>query len=508
MSTSGFKTPGRFSNAKFVIDSKNLLSSFQTDTRAAEFPSPNTGYKHFRNTSIISDIENNTTGTIAFWYYPQGTAAIEYFLQVTNGNSASVNGDVNYMLFRRNSNNSLQMFLVNDFVTQWNYTTPIGVISNDNWYHIVLVQDGSAPKIYIDNVDQTLTPSVTTDTTQWFNNLIPQGGAANLDLLIIGAYKTLTSDDGTTQPALQGRLDSYGIWSTNLSPINISDLYNSGSGINHSQLSTALTTNLVSWWSLNENGDDRIDSQGSNDLIPYSGSSIGYYDPLKPNQFSGPGFATGKVSSGDFFYAKNLVNNANFTPQNGVELIGDYWNFDKTDDYIDCDSVVDVLKNNTTGTIETWINMNALGGAESHTIFSLTRSDGIGALFINVFKNTGKFQILGYDSSIKLTVSADTVAVVGEWTHFVWTQPADGNGPRLYINGERDLNTGTPLLTIPDFWFANVTLADTCHVGNLKWNNGSSSAEFNGKISSVKVYDRALSAQEIRNNYNAMKYRF
>ena len=128
----------------FVVDSGNTKSSFKTDTRAANFPAPNSSYLHFRNTSIIHSIENNTTGTIAFWYYPQGTANIEYFLQITNGNSASANGDTNFCYIRRTSTNRIQATIVNDATTAWNYRTGNGVISNDRCPIIAGVRENTS----------------------------------------------------------------------------------------------------------------------------------------------------------------------------------------------------------------------------------------------------------------------------------------------------------------------------------------------------------------------------
>jgi hypothetical protein len=474
----------------FLVDAKNPTSAYSKDKRSINFPSPNSSYKHLRNTSIIPSIENNTTGTIAFWYYPQGTAAIEYFLQVTNGNSASFNVDVNNMLFRRNSNNSLQMSLVNDFVTQWNYTTPIGVISNDNWYHIVLVQDGSAPKIYIDNVDQTLTPNVTTDTTQWFNNLIPQGGAANLDLLIIGAYKTLTSNDGTTQPALQGRLDSYGIWSTNLSADDISELYNGGDGVAYENLSTSIKTNLVSWWGMNETAADRYDIHGGNTLIGYDGTSTGI----------GPSFDDGIVRERDFFFSRDIVGSNNGSPENGVALLNDVWEFDGANDYIDFGTddgthPLDVTTNDFS--IMAWVRIDTFG-----TKVVLAKGGaGLKGYWFGI--NSGQQIVLNITDTANVSSLSTATLVANEWTHIAVSMDRDV-GPIFYKNG-----IATTISNGQDLTSQSGSLSPSADRTIGAWRNGGGPVfALDGEISSVLFYNRALTADEVAQNFNATKKRF
>ena len=63
-----------------------------------------------------------------------------------------------------------------------------------------------------------------------------------------------------------GGIDNLGIWNRVLIPAERTTLYNSGAGINYSDLTTAMKVNLVSWWGFNEASGTRYDSHGTNHL--------------------------------------------------------------------------------------------------------------------------------------------------------------------------------------------------------------------------------------------------
>jgi hypothetical protein len=69
----------------------------------------------------------------------------------------------------------------------------------------------------------------------------------------------------------------------------------------------------------------------------------------------------------------------------------------------------------------------------------------------------------------------------------------------LYINGTQASSNsgvlGTP--TVANWTIGNVTAA-----------SGNSGNRFQGNNSAVKIYDRALSAGEVRQNFNALRGRY
>lgn len=70
---------------------------------------------------------------------------------------------------------------------------------------------------------------------------------------------------------------------------------------------------------------------------------------------------------------------------------------------------------------------------------------------------------------------------------------------RLYINGVEDGNVALASTTLTDVAGVNIGRATL---------GGGSSDYFNGTIYQVQIYNRALSAAEIKQNYNATKRRF
>jgi hypothetical protein len=80
------------------------------------------------------------------------------------------------------------------------------------------------------------------------------------------------------------------------------------------------------------------------------------------------------------------------------------------------------------------------------------------------------------------------------WYHIVGT--FDGSNLRLYINGVNEIttaNVGTPA-------------ANTSGIRLMKrWDSG---AYWGGHLSAVKIYNRALSLAEVKQNYNATKKRY
>ena len=94
---------------------------------------------------------------------------------------------------------------------------------------------------------------------------------------------------------------------------------------------------------------------------------------------------------------------------------------------------------------------------------------------------------IGNGASWKVVTSSDESVPLNQWTHVVGTY--DGNLIRIYINGVPDgSNTHTGLIA---------PSTDVLRIGA----ENSTYKIFNGTIDEVKIYNRALNEDEIRNNY-------
>jgi len=165
-------------------------------------------------------------GTLAFWVYfnaiTGGVDATIFNFGDTDGNTffnARMGGDdgnigVTYRLSGTN---------------QWQMYTTSGGISAETWYHVAITQDGTAPKIYINGVNDT-TFVTDTDKTKWLGDL---SGADN------GRLGCRNFNSGGNQDFLDGLLDDMGIYNKDIGSSLIGDLYNSGTGALISAISTA-----------------------------------------------------------------------------------------------------------------------------------------------------------------------------------------------------------------------------------------------------------------------------
>ena len=153
--------------------------------------------------------------------------------------------------------------------------------------------------------------------------------------------------------------------------------------------------------------------------------------------------------------------------------------FDGTDDYTSLGNPT-ALRDLTSGTIETVYYRDASSGT-----YQMVFTDGVSDLEITYSGNTLQFYIGNSGLSY-------THAVIDQWFNVVGTW---GSGfKKLYINGAEvasGTNTGT----------------DT---GNRDRYVGGRGANFpfNGEIPIAKIYNKALTASEVLQNYNATKGRF
>jgi len=112
---------------------------------------------------------------------------------------------------------------------KWKMNSTSGGISAGTWYQITITHDGTAPKIYIDGVEDT-TFTDPTDKTVWLGDLT---GADN------GRLGCLNQNAGGNSDFLDGLLDDMGIYNKDIGSSLIGDLYNSGTGALISSISTA-----------------------------------------------------------------------------------------------------------------------------------------------------------------------------------------------------------------------------------------------------------------------------
>jgi hypothetical protein len=213
-----------------------------------------------------------------------------------------------------------------------------------------------------------------------------------------------------------------------------------------------------------------------------------YLDAGSPNSYQGTGTIWKDISKVNQNNG-TLVNGPTFNSANGGSIV-----FDGVNDYVDCGntSITNITSPNLTlATIFTSTNINT-----TQTIMSKAEAGGYG-LELNVTEPSlqvsihigGSYRIVTYASS---NLQSNSIYyVVGTY---------DNNQIKLYVNGIQ-VNALTMSGSITS------TSVPMC-LGTNPASGGGGIRYLNGKIYTTQIYNRALSATEVLQNYNATKGRF
>jgi hypothetical protein len=184
-----------------------------------------------------------------------------------------------------------------------------------------------------------------------------------------------------------------------------------------------------------------------------------------------------------------LVNGPTFDPSGGGGSI----TYDGTDDYVDLGvgaGTLDQLSNVLTvqAMIYTGFPNNRM------TIYS-TGYTGYGIMFGTSANTPGGLEV--YFPSVYIAYTAGSLLTTNAWHHVAYTRNGTGAGTHaFYVNGQSRAVAG------------GQTDSNFGTISTNKYIGFRSGVMWNGKISSLSVYNRALTAAEIQQNFNALRGRF
>ena len=207
------------------------------------------------------------------------------------------------------------------------------------------------------------------------------------------------------------------------------------------------------------------------------------------------------IEVSDAKWYDQTANAYNGTLTNGLTYSGTnkgYFDFDGTDQYINCGSTAGNFGTDPF-TVSIWLKFDAIT-----SFFNKRAADQDQILFAY---SSGKPYFIynapnGTDYGY--TVSNTSLAT-GTWYNLVATVDRVSNYPVIYVNGANDgsslqSSAGSPTT-------ANMDNGGNLLIGTNTYANTTS--YFNGQMSQVLLYkDKALSAAEVLQNYNATKSRF
>src|SRR3989344_880791 len=191
---------------------------------------------------------------------------------------------------------------------------------------------------------------------------------------------------------------------------------------------------------------------------------------------------SGRVAHDASNYANNGVASSTWT----TGKVGGAGKFDGVDDYVDLPSTASLYP--TQFTISSWVNTNTLTAGDGNLgqiIFS--NYEGL-KNFIFYISNTGLVCIRPHDGITALGLCSSSALTISSW-YFI-SATFDGTDLIVYINGE---NKGSRTAT------NSANQNDYAAIGMAHAAGG---YYFNGLIDEVRIYNRALSAEEMRYHYN------
>jgi hypothetical protein len=212
-------------------------------------------------------------------------------------------------------------------------------------------------------------------------------------------------------------------------------------------------------------------------------------DAADRNSYAGSGTTWNDMSGNN--NTGTLTNGPAFSNTNGGSII-----FDGVDDFVNCGNADTINFGTGDFTIEMW----ALRSTNATTNLRLLSKGGDSNL-----ANTAGFAFFGYNggasfavnpSGTRTIISAATYSV-GEWFNVVGVVQRSST-IRTYKNAILVESAAAPIGSVSNASL-NLNIARNTADLNLNWS---------GQISIVRMYNKALTAREVLQNYNATKLRF
>jgi hypothetical protein len=172
--------------------------------------------------------------------------------------------------------------------------------------------------------------------------------------------------------------------------------------------------------------------------------------------------------------------------------------FDAVNDYINFSSNIINLTNGS-HTFEMWARahnwINDSSNCGDKRTYPFTIHSGFDNFVGFVTNTTNRFQFQRRDPGVNYFLSPPSAQELNIWYHLVGV--LDNPGSKMFVNGALVSFSTTAVAT------ANPTTF------RLGWNDfNCSNSYFDGDIGLIKIYNRALTAAEVLQNYNATKGRY
>ena len=181
------------------------------------------------------------------------------------------------------------------------------------------------------------------------------------------------------------------------------------------------------------------------------------------------------------------LSNVSFTSDAQVDLDG-------TSDYIDLGSDVTISPNNQGWTAEYVFNTDS---ASTLQHFNSAEADDFNANWLALLSS----KLAVWDHGQGTWRYGNTQFSSDTWYHIAFVQES-GTSMQFYVNGVAEGGDHTSFS-----WSSNYSALKTRYIGRYEYNGGYG-RYFNGELPVTKLYNRALTAEEVQNNFNGIRSRF
>ena len=208
-----------------------------------------------------------------------------------------------------------------------------------------------------------------------------------------------------------------------------------------------------------------------------------YVDAANPRSYPG---------TGNTWY--NLVTGAIGGTRGGVGISSTFngsFNFNGNA-YMTFDALPQVAQSTYTSTVEVFSFRRNIGGFE--VIFGGDTGTLTQAFYFGHRQNSSNLMIAYWANDLDATTPTTNIA----WNHYAATYDVGSGKRTTYFNGNVLANQASGVTNSSSNKFMLGAFSS----------NGTPVYQFNGLISFFKIYNRALTAQEVLQNYNATKKRY
>lgn len=442
----------------------------------------------------------------------------------TNGGSLTFDASDDYV----NISSSLSSIVLTDTpgftITGWFNTSVV----DNNWRTVISKQLGTARQFYIGLNGGY---GGTTNALSFFTNQGGQGGVSTTSALQINTWyyfaATHYGTDGATGNTLYVR-SSNGIEPTGSAFDPSTSAMNTDVGtapINIGKYTTDVPflwngkISAITFYNRKLSQSEILQNYNSN-KSRYA-TSITAYSSFPKVPLDGLVFdldaanAKSYVSGSSTIY--DLVGTKNGTLTNGpIYNTGSKGSisFDGVDDYIQISGNTFGYSPGATGEIslEAWVyptgpfssyiesTITNLGGIFGEGYFSGTTGWGLGVVIRSDIGNSFVFQTRNGGTIVDAGNNSSSTFTTNSWYHIVGTFTRNDLS-RLYINGNLVTSTSSTSLN-------GVSLTPATNNAEIGRSSAIGPFQFGGRISTAKIYNRPLTANEVRNIYNYTKGRY